>query len=566
MLVYWFYALYLWAPRAILVNSVSLGIAALSWFVQEKLHRERLSAHLLLFAGLFVLFGAALGDGNLKGSGFWHLPLLSLGAGFVLGTRAAVAWAVAGALAIALQSYLHFNVEFVRDYPATWENVLAMRIFGVVVAATFGHLSSKTTRERVRIKRLKMREIQQATLNAELANEAKSKFLAQVSHELRTPMNGILGMTQFLQQRASLAPEAREHVQTIHRCSNSLLDLFREILDLSRVEASDWNIQHQPIDLVSVVRGVGELFGAQANNDRRTLRVNIDLESFWFWGDGIRLSQVLSNLVGNAVKFCESGLIEIDVKVRPDEQGLDSASHQVEILVRDEGVGMTESQERAVFSEFIQAKSKNSGSVPEGTGLGLVISREIMQKMGGSLEVSSALDEGTEFTVSFGVKACAAPRAQAQAVAEQEPAVLQQEEPLRVLVVDDLAINRRVASLSLKRLGCEVDEAEDGEIAVQMADKRAYDCIFMDLRMPKKDGYDATAQILAESTCNRATPVVALSASAFDEDRARCFDVGMVAHVAKPFRSSDLQAVLKEHVIEGQRCTQSGVVEVLRAA
>lgn len=556
--IYLAYASVLLAPRAICMNLLSLLLLGMSWFADSRLKRDKLGAHLFLLCGLVSLFGASLGDENLRSSGFWHLPLLSMGARFLLGTQAAILWFVVAAVAIGVQAYLHANYNFELDYPFSRENVLTMRTFGIVVGAVFGHLSSKTTRARVRLQRCQMQELQEASVRAAQANEAKSNFLAQVSHELRTPMNGILGMTQFLQHRESLNPEAREPVETIHRCSTSLLDLFREILDLSRVESADWNIQSQPMNLVAVVQDVCELFAAQANTDQRTLRVECEHEAFWMRGDAVRLSQVLSNLVGNSVKFCERGEIVIALRIEKKNEFEEGPSHRVQILVQDQGIGMSESQELAVFTEFVQVKSQHSEGGKGGTGLGLVISRELMEKMGGSLELSSSLDVGTTFTIEFQAMQCPCAPASNAFVPSRARTLTPFPAPrakgtLRVLVVDDLAINRRVACLSLRRLGCEVEEAEDGEQAVMKAEQRAYDCIFMDLRMPKMDGFEACEKILSESTCNRTTPIVALSASAFDEDRARCFKVGMVEHVAKPFRSADLQAVLDAHVLDGDK-------------
>lgn len=550
---YFFYALFLGAERAVLCNALALVVFGLSWVCDERLNRDRLGAHLLLAGGYIELFGAALGDGALQSSGLWHVPLLSLGAGFLLGTRAAIGWALMAGLAIIAQAYIQEAFEIVRDYPFTRENVLAMRLFGIVVAALFGYQSSKTTRGRLSRLRRKVEEIQQATLRAEQASKLKSNFLAQVSHELRTPMNGILGMTQYLQRRPSLCEGAKEHVDTIHRCSTSLLSLFGEILDLSRVESTDWEIHERPVDLVVVVREVGDLFAAQANKQARRLRIITPESSCWVWGDSVRLSQVLSNLVGNAVKFCEQGMIEVELCVNEQPDAGDGLNRKVEIVVRDQGTGMTRSQSTRIFSAFAQVEAADPQAAAKGSGLGLLISREIVRKMGGCLDVDTTLGEGSEFTVSLGMRACTKGERPSARPCTDHPLTTSEVEDsvlpkMRVLVVDDLAINRKVACLALQRLGCEVEEAPDGQVAVDMADKTAYDCIFMDLRMPRMDGFEATRQILKGSTCNRDTPIVALSASAFDEDKKQCFEVGMVAHVAKPFRGSELHRILHTYV------------------
>lgn len=572
ILVYLAYAIHLGSDRAILVNSVSLALMGLSWVSDRYLPKSKLGAQLLLVGGLVIIFGAALGDSHLEGSGFWHIPLLSVGAGFLMGTRAAICWAVVGGASIGSQSYFHFFDPLVRDYPYTRENVLMMRMFGILAAGFFGHIMSRTNRERVEVFRRQMQDMQAASVRAGAANVAKTRFLAQVSHELRTPMNGILGMTQFLQHRSSLAPKAKAHVQTIHRCSNSLLGLFSEILDLSRIESAGWNIQRQPINIVAVVKEVGELFAAQANNPDRCLRVMTSHDDFWIIGDAVRLSQILSNLVGNAVKFCERGEISVELEIQPLSHPTPEQTHRIEISVRDQGVGMSESQELAVFCEYMQIRSRQSDEAPEGTGLGLVISRELVQRMGGSLEVSSSLDVGTTFSVQLEAQACSPPETGTPSPEESMVAITKSPVDsdsvcaLRVLVVDDLAINRRVASLTLRRLGCDVDEAQDGETSVRMANKKAYDCIFMDLRMPGMDGYQAASRILESSTSNQQTPIIALSASAFDEDRRRCFEVGMVAHVAKPFRASDLCQVLRTYAGASLQSANDAAVKERHAA
>lgn len=534
------------AWRAVAFNSSALAIVILSWVVQRFFRADRAAAHLVLASGLVAIFGAAVGGGQNLSNGAWHLPLLTLGAGFLLSIRATVVWCLIAAVATLLNAYLQEVMPTARDYPDAEVYVAVMRSVGIVVAAVFGYLNSVSSTSSIRDQREKMKAVQRATQRAERADAEKSDFLAKVSHELRTPMNGIMGMTQFLLSRPGLPPEARAQAETIHRCSTSLLGIFRDILDLSSIESGQTRIKGEALDIVAVVHDLANLFSAKCNATSHQIKVLVPpLSHFWILGDATRLHQVLGNLMGNAIKFSDGGVIEvrleIDEAVDPGEE-----SCTLRIGVRDQGIGMPQAQAESLCSGAVRPAVPSGGD----SGHGVSMTRELIERMGGKLEVSSRLGEGSTFRVCLPVRKAAmqAPLVEPAANGPAPSRADSDEDLLRVMVVDDLAINRKVAGLSLKRLGCRVDEAQDGVQAVELADKVAYDCIFMDLRMPNMDGFEATEAILAKSTCNRGTPIIALSASAFEEDKRRCLEVGMVEHVAKPFRSSDLGRVLHTHV------------------
>lgn len=534
------------AWRAVVFNGATLGIVISSWAVQRFLRADRAAAHLLLTSGLVAIFGAALGGGQNLSNGAWHLPLLTLGAGFLLSIRATAAWCVIAALATLLNAYLQEGMPIARDYPDAEVYVAVMRGFGIVVAAVFGYLNSVSTSSSVQDQREKMKAVQRATQRAERADAEKSDFLAKVSHELRTPMNGIMGMTQFLLSRPALPPEARAQAQTIHRSSTSLLRVFRDILDLSSIESGEARLKGEALDIVAVVHDLANLFAAKCNATSHQIRIVAPpVCHYWIMADATRLHQVLGNLMGNAIKFSDGGVIEVVLEIdeHPDAK---EKSCTLRISVRDQGIGMSQAQAQALSSGV----ERPAVSAEADSGHGVSMTRELIERLGGELEVSSCIGEGSTFRVCLPVPKAAAQRSFVEPAANG-PATAKAssgDSQLRVMVVDDLAINRKVAGLSLKRLGCRVDEAQDGVQAVELADKIAYDCIFMDLRMPNMDGFEATEVILAKSTCNRGTPIIALSASAFEEDKRRCMEVGMVEHVAKPFRSSDLGRVLNIHV------------------
>jgi signal transduction histidine kinase/ActR/RegA family two-component response regulator len=377
---------------------------------------------------------------------------------------------------------------------------------------------------------------------AESANRAKSAFLANMSHELRTPLNGIIGMTS-LALRRSADETVSGYLRKTEQTSKHLLALINDILDLSKIEAERLTLEELEFTLGELIDGIDNQLSAAAARKGLALRFDLapQLAGAGFRGDPLRLAQVLLNLVGNAVKFTDRGSVttRIDADVQPGQAVLSFA-------VQDTGIGMTQEQQARLFVAFEQADNSMSRRFG-GTGLGLVISRQLIRMMGGEIRVESQPGLGTtfHFHVRVGESTDPAPRAGARDASSAEERLKASYPGTRVLIAEDEPINREVMKTLLEDAGCVVDVVEHGAAAVAAARARAFDVILMDLQMPELDGIEATRLIRLDSR-NRDTAIVATTANAFAEDHKACIAAGMTDHVAKPIEAKLLfECVLK---------------------
>jgi signal transduction histidine kinase len=382
-------------------------------------------------------------------------------------------------------------------------------------------------------------QLRAANESAKSAVRAKSEFLANMSHEIRTPMTAMLGMTELLQM-TELDTTQREFADTVARAGDTLLQLVNDILDCSKMEAGQLQIEEIGFALPELLQEVCDLLEVKARQRGLQLVVDIaDSVPTRLVADPTRIRQVLINLAGNAIKFTHAG--GVTVRARADAAGA-GGRFVLDLAVEDTGIGIAREQQARVFEAFTQADTSTTRRYG-GTGLGLTICSRLTQLMGGTISLESELGKGSTFRVRLPVLVDLV-GAPAHAGTSQ-PAPTRKAFSGRVLLVEDNVENQALAVLLLRHLGCEVDFALDGRQALSQLQEHKYDLVFMDCHMPNLNGYDATREIRKLERDGEHMTIIALSASVLPEERQKCLDVGMDDYVAKPFSRHDLEHVLE---------------------
>jgi PAS domain S-box-containing protein len=402
-------------------------------------------------------------------------------------------------------------------------------------------------------------ELIQAKEAAECANRAKSEFLSKMSHELRSPLNAILGFTQVLARDNTLKLVQHKQLEIIKRSGEHLLSLINDVLEMSKIEAGRTTLNENKFDLYRLLSSLQEMLHLKAHSKGLQLTFNYSPDTpRYVRTDESKLRQILINLIGNAIKFTSSGGVTLRVgrsqksdvtsdkrESVPDSEVLSPDSFFLHFEVEDTGPGIAADELDTLFEPFVQTKTGKMSQ--EGTGLGLPITRQFVQLMGGNITVSSTVGEGTIFKFDLKVTLAQAGEVQTAASTRQAIALAPNQPTYRILVVDDRGESRQLLLHLLSRLGIEVREAENGQEAVALWDSWQPHLILMDMRMPVMDGYEATKQIKSHLK-GQATVIIALTASAFEEDRTMILSAGCDDFVRKPFQEEVLLEKIATHL------------------
>ena len=389
-------------------------------------------------------------------------------------------------------------------------------------------------------------------IQVEDATKAKSEFLSHISHELRTPLNVVTGIANILKNKTCLDAHSKSLVGTLSVSADSLVELVNSVLDISAIEARSFTLSEERFSFQNLLDEIGSIMGARAKDKGLTFIVDGEsLKNTFYNGDKLRLKQVLINLLGNAIKFTEKGLVTLTANYAVSS---DSKVGMIEFQVIDTGIGIQENKLDKIFGRFEQAHNK---SHYEGTGLGLTISKEIIEKMNGTIHVESREGFGTKFFVTIPDKSVAKPKK------DMNEGSLKQNNDLNsvttrktksscefiILVAEDYAANATLIDYILKDFGYNCEVVSNGQAVLDRLSEENFDLILMDINMPVLNGIETT-KIIRETPQYKHIPIIAMSAHVFDKERRECMDAGVDDYITKPLDNDVLYEKLKQHLSE----------------
>jgi len=419
---------------------------------------------------------------------------------------------------------LLINAFYIRFHYANWMEFLSAK-----------EQSEKTT---LKLEKTNL-QLENALQDAEMAAKIKSDFIATVSHEIRTPMNGVMGMSALLME-TNLSKEQKEYTQMIIHSSDALLEIINDILDFSKLESGKLFLDHITFDIKNILNELYVIFSEKAANRGIDFQLIIPGDAITgFIGDPVRLRQVLTNLIGNAIKFTSRGYVKLSVKtelINPDVC-------EVKFKIEDTGIGIEEEKLKSIFERFTQADTSTTRKFG-GTGLGLAITKELLTIMDGRIEVNSKPGMGTIFYVTIPFQMTFQHECDHENQIDDITFLLEEKtRNTRILLVEDNKINQKVVLKMLEKTLCSVDLAINGREAVERVCRQKYDLIFMDIQMPVMSGVEATVKIRSDIN-KEYIPIIAMTANAMKGDREKYIEAGMDDYISKPLKRDDLYKLL----------------------
>ena len=425
-------------------------------------------------------------------------------------------------------------IQFLFDHPLVWVILVA----AVMASVSFGILYTQSVKSRNK-QRAISNELAKALDEANAATVAKNEFFSKMSHDIRTPLNAVLGMAQIAQKYKNDPTRLDDALSSISSEGNYLLVLINSILDVNQLEHSHLELNSAPFELEKCVHDSVELLRSLADRTDRKLSLSCDCHGAVVVGDYGRLSQIVINIVSNAIKYTEpGGEINVSLEALPD--------NRYRFVCADNGIGMSPEFLKHITEDYVRAEDSRISKV-QGTGLGMSIVKGLTELMGGTLSVESELGKGSTFTVEIPLEA-ASPEQREQVLAPRRTSMdMQQFDGKRVLLAEDNALNAEIATELLQSVGFSVDWVENGALAVKKlegSEPGTYYAVFMDMQMPVMDGVEATEHIRGSSHRDHDIPVFAMTANTFDADKQRCKDAGMSGYISKPINTDAIVTAL----------------------